>query len=318
MVIPIFFLIIGLGILIAGAEAMVRGAASLAVRLGVPSLVIGLTIVAFGTSAPELVVNMYSAFQGSADIAIGNIIGSNIVNILLGLGLSALFVPLFVQHSTVWKEIPLALLGVVLVFIMGNDVSLDGSTFNGLTRTDGLVLMGFFLIFFYYIIELARSEKKNGDEIALYSRGKSILLVLVGIIGLFLGGKLLVENAITLGRLVGLSELFIGLTIVAIGTSLPEIITSALASVRGHNDIAIGNVVGSNIFNVFWILGLTSTLLPLPFNVAASIDTMVAIGVTSLLFFVMFVGKKHQIGRAEGITFILLYCAYVAYLVLRG
>lgn len=318
MIIPLFLLTVGLGFLIAGAEAMVRGAASLAVRLGVPSLVIGLTIVAFGTSAPELVVNIYSAFQGSADIAVGNIIGSNIVNILLGLGLSALFVPLFVKHSTVWKEIPLALLAVVLVFIMGNDAYFDGALFNGLTRTDGLAFMGFFAIFFYYIVELARGEGEEGEKIDLYSKGRSILLILGGLLGLFFGGKILVENAIILGRLAGLSELFMGLTIVAVGTSLPEIITSVIASMRGHNDIAIGNIVGSNIFNVFWILGLTSVILPLPFNIGASIDTMVAIGVTLLLFLVMFVGKKHQIGRTEGITFILLYCAYVAYLILRG
>lgn len=318
MIFTITFLVIGLVILIAGAEALVKGSASLAVRFGIPPLVVGLTIVAMGTSAPELFVNIYSALHGSADIAIGNILGSNIANILLGLGISATFVSLRVKHSTVWKEIPLALLGVVLVFIMGNDVYFDGGVFNGLTRSDGLVLIGFFIIFFYYIVELARAEPKNGDEIETYSAGKSTLLLVIGIIGLLWGGKVLVENAITLARLAGLSELFIGLTIIAVGTSLPEIITSVIASMRGHNDIAIGNVVGSNIFNVFWILGITSMIRPLAFNAAASIDTIIVTGITLLLFGVMFVGKKHELTRWEGVVFVFLYIMYITYLVLRG
>ena len=316
---PVILLTIGLIILLGGAEGMVRGSASLARRFGIPPLVIGLTIVAFGTSTPELLVNIYSAFNGSADLAIGNIIGSNIVNILLILGLSAAIAPLSVKRSTTWKEIPFALLGVLLVFVMGNDARFDSASFNGLTRTDGLAFLGFFAIFLYYIVELAKSEPtKEDNNIPTYSPTNSTIFVIAGIAGLFWGGQLFVDNAVILARLAGLSESLIGLTIVAIGTSLPELATSITASLRGHNDIAIGNVVGSNIFNVFWVLGLTSTILPLSFNISANVDLIVAIGATSLLFLTMFIGKKHKLEHWQGVLFILLYIAYLSYLIVRG
>jgi cation:H+ antiporter len=318
MIQPVILLIIGLAILLGGAEGMVRGSASIARRFDIPPLVIGLTIVAFGTSTPELLVNIYSAFNGSADLAVGNIIGSNIVNILLILGLSAAIAPLSVKRSTTWKEIPFALLGVLLVFVMGNDARFDSASFNGLTRTDGIAFLGFFAIFLYYIVELAKGESNNDDDIPTYSSFLSTALMTFGIAGLFWGGQLFVDNAVILARLAGLSESLIGLTVVAIGTSLPELATSVVASVRGHNDIAIGNVVGSNIFNIFWVLGLTSTILPLSFNISANIDLIVAIGATSLLFLTMFIGKKHKLERWQGVLFILLYITYLSYLIVRG
>lgn len=321
MLLAILLFIVGLGILVLGAEFLVRGSASLARKMGIAPLVVGLTVVAFGTSMPELVVNIFSALKGSPDIALGNIVGSNIANILLILGISAVIVPLKVKSSTVRKEIPFALLAMVLVFVMGNDAFFDGTSYNALTRTDGLSLIAIFIIFLFYIFSLAKSGESAEEakkEIKLYSYPKSIIFTLLGLLALFFGGKLLVDNAVILAELAGLSEAFIGLTIVAVGTSLPELATSVVAAIHGHDDIAIGNIVGSNIFNVFWVLGLTGTILQLPFNSAANFDILVGIAATLFLFFAMFTGKKHKVDRWEGVLFIVCYAVYVGYLVWRG
>ncbi|MDD4352395.1 MAG: calcium/sodium antiporter [Candidatus Gracilibacteria bacterium] len=317
MYLAIFLLIIGLVVLILGAEALVRGSASLASKMGISPLVIGLTVVAFGTSAPELIVNMFSALKGSADIAIGNVIGSNIANILLILGISAIIVPLTVKGSTVWKEIPFALLAVIMVFIMGNDAIFDGASFNAITRTDGLSLISFFAIFMIYIFGIAKTSGES-EKIKTYSYPISITFTFIGLVLLFVGGKVLVDNAVILAKLAGMSEALIGLTIVAVGTSLPELATCVVAALRGHNDIAIGNVVGSNIFNVFWVLGLTATMLQLPFNPDASLDVLVAVIAAFLLFMAMFTGKKHRIDRWQGVLFVIMYMVYIAYLLKRG
>ena len=318
MLIPILLIILGLGILILGAEGLVRGSASMAKKWGVSSLVIGLTIVAFGTSTPELVVNMFSAVRGSTDIAIGNIIGSNIANILLILGISAIVYPLSVKKSTVTREIPFALLGMILVFTMGNDMFFDGTGFNAITRTDGFSLIAIFIIFLFYIFGLAKKGEVEEEEVKVYSWPKSILFTIAGLALLVLGGQLLVDNAIILARLAGLSEALIGLTIVAIGTSLPELATSVVAAYHKHVDIAIGNIVGSNIFNVFWVLGLTGTMLQMPFNPNVNIDVLVGIGATVLLFIFMFIGTKRKLNRWQGVMFLLLYIAYTFYLINRG
>lgn len=271
----------------------------------------------FGTSAPELVVNIFAAINGAADIAIGNVIGSNIANILLILGVASIIYPLQVQKGTIWKEIPFALLGVVLLYIMANDVLLDGSTQNVLTRTDGLALIGFFVIFLYYTFGISKIEGEK-SEVKEYSWLLSIVFALGGILGLTFGGKLLVDNAIILAQLAGLSESLIGLTIVAVGTSMPELVTSIIAVRHKQDDIAIGNVVGSNIFNIFWILGFTSTLAPIPFNPTGNFDLIVNILATFLLFGFMFVGQKNKLQREQGIAFVILYIAYIGYLIMRG
>lgn len=320
MFLVIFLLSSGLGILIVGGEFVVRGSASIAKRLGIRPIVIGLTIVAFGTSAPELVVNIFSALRGTADIAIGNVIGSNISNIFLILGVCALIRPLKVSVGTIWKEIPLALLAVILVFVLGNDALLDSRIFdfNILSRTDGFALMAFFLIFIYYTFGISKVDEDNDDETKEYSWLISILLTIIGFVGLVLGGKLLVDNAIILARIAGMSEALIGLTIVAIGTSLPELVTSIIAVRHGHDDIAIGNIVGSNIFNIFWILGLTATLLPLPFNSTVNFDIGVNIFATFILFIFMFIYSRHKLDRWQGLVMILFYIVYISYLVFRG
>jgi cation:H+ antiporter len=323
MIIQILFLIVGLGILVAGANWLVRGASSLAARMKISPLVIGLTIVSFGTSAPELTVNIAAALNGSTDIAIGNVVGSNIANILLILGICALISPLRVKSSTVWKEIPLAALGMFLIFVMGNDVLFDGVGINSLTRTDGIALMSLMIIFIYYIFGMAMRDKKSAlatesEEIKLYNTWASIGLIVVGLAALVTGGQLLVDTAVQIAKQAGLSEALIGLTIVGIGTSLPELATSVVATLKKQDDIAVGNIVGSNIFNVFWILGLSSVIIQLPFNTAANIDVLVGLGATILLLGVMFVGKKHKLTRLEGIIFLVLYAAYIFYVVNRG
>lgn len=318
MFLAISLLILGLGILIAGGESLVRGAASLAKKLGIAPLVIGLTVVAFGTSAPELIVNIIAVIKNTPDIALGNIVGSNIANIMLILGISTVIYPLTVQKSTAWKEIPFALLAGILIFVMGNDMWLDGGASNTITRTDGLTLLAFFVIFLYYIFGIAKAEGNGETKVKAYSWSRSLLFTGSGLFLLFIGGKILVENAVILARLVGLSEAFIGLTIVAVGTSLPELITSVIAAIRHHDDIAVGNVIGSNIFNVFWILGLSASIKNLPVGTVANADFLVNIIATLLLFAFLFIHSRHKLNRWQGILFILLYVGYLAYLIGRG
>jgi cation:H+ antiporter len=332
MLIDMLAIIFGLVILVLGAEGLVRGASSLAAKLRISALVIGLTVVSFGTSAPELTVNIVSALQGSPDLAVANVVGSNIVNILFILGVCAIIVPLSVKSSTVWKEIPLALLGVVLVGIMANDRLFDGVPFTALTRTDGIALLALMAIFMYYIFGMAKSDRekaadakintalnKNEDtKIKQYSVKVSIGLTVLGLVALVLGGRLLVSGAVDIAKAAGLSEALIGLTIVAIGTSLPELATSIVAALRKQADIAIGNVVGSNIFNVFFVLGTTSTILPLPISSAFNFDILVSIIATALLFLFMFIGRRHKLTRFNGVVFVFLYAAYLIYLVIRG
>ena len=311
-------LIAGLITLIVGADWFVKGAASLAQRAGMPAIVVGLTVVSFGTSSPELIVNLFAAFSGSSDLAVGNIVGSNIANILLILGIAGVIAPLVVKRATTWKEIPLALLAALLLFIFASDYIL-GAHDSIISRAEGFAFLGLFAIFLAYVYSLARRESPDDDEMPhVHSYKKSFGLLAVGLVALVGGGKLLVDNAVILASLAGLSEALIGLTIVAVGTSLPELATSAVAAWRGHTDIAIGNVVGSNIFNIFWILGITAVILPLPVDSALVTDIAVSAGATLLLFAFMFIGVRHLLERWQGLFFITLYVIYLVYLMMRG
>jgi cation:H+ antiporter len=326
MLFDFILILLGLVVLIAGAEGLVRGASSLAAGFKISALVIGLTVVALGTSSPELTVNVLAALGGSPDLAVGNVVGSNIANIFLILGITALIVPLTVKSSTVWKEVPLALMGIILIFIMGNDHFFDGTPLNALTRTDGIALLALMIIFMYYVFGLATSDQSDadaeiiasGEKVTVYSIPKSIGLTLLGLGGLILGGRMLVTGAVDVASTAGISEAMIGLTVVAIGTSLPELATSIVAALKKQADIAIGNVVGSNIFNVFFVLGTTSTITPLTFSGAINFDIGVAIFATLLLFLFMFVGGKHRLIRWEGGVFVALYIAYMVFVVFRG
>lgn len=326
----IFLLIFGFVLLIKGAGWLVDGSSSIAKRLGISNLVIGLTLVAFGTSAPELAVNIASAIKGTSEIALGNVIGSNIANILLILGICALIRPLLVQKSTTWKEIPLSLLAAVVVGLMVNDVFIDKAGASFLSRIDGLILLCFFVIFMYYTFGIAKTKEKNvleqeKQEVQFVPLPKAILMTTGGLITLIIGGYWTVEGAVWLARAIGLSEVFIGLTIVAVGTSLPELATTTVAALRKNFDIAIGNIVGSNIFNIFLVLGVSSVIRPLAPPTAFNFDVGMAALASLILFFATafsfqrtLFGRRYEIPRAQGLFFLLIYAGYIAYLLYRG
>lgn len=318
MTLDLILLILGLVILIKGADLLVDGASSLANKMGVSALVIGLTVVAFGTSAPELVVNILASIKNTPDIAIGNIIGSNIANILLILGIAAVIYPLAVKRGTVWKEIPLAFLAMWIVALSANDILIEGSGWAGLTRIDGFILISFFLIFLYYTFEISKVSSTTAEKIKTFKFSESIVMIIGGLAALILGGKWVVDGAIAMAKYFDLSEALIGLTIVAVGTSLPELATSAVAAYKHNADIAVGNIVGSNIFNIFWILGLSAVMRPLPFSAALNTDVLVGMIATILLFMFMFVGKKHTLERWQGYLFVAIYVIYITYLIYRG
>lgn len=310
---------IGLLLLLKGADMLVDGASSIAKRLRVPGIVIGLTIVAFGTSMPELMVSILAAARGSTEIAIGNVIGSNIANILLILGVSAVIHPVAAKRNTVLKEIPFSLLAALVVGVLANDVLLDQAASSVIGRADGLILIAFFIIFLYYIFGIIETEAPEADpDIPVFSHGRSVALVALGLAGLVVGGRWLVDGAVLIAQSFGVSESLIGLTVVAVGTSLPEFATSAVAAYKRRSDIAIGNVVGSNIFNIFWVLGISATIRPLPFSPAGNVDVMMAAGASLILFFAMYVGKRHVLERWQGAALTLSYAAYVVFLAIRG
>lgn len=302
--------------LIFGADWMVDGAAALARRLKVPTLVIGLTVVAFGTSAPELVVNLFASATGSTDLALGNIVGSNIFNVLCILGIAALIYPLAVKSSTTWKEIPLALLSALMVFFMSYDGFFEGRSFNEISRIDGLMLTSYFIIFLVYIWSLIKKgEIEEAVEIKDYTVTKSLFLFVVGLAGLILGGKLIVDNAVLVARGFGIPERIIGVTIVSIGTSLPELVTSVVAASKKQVDIAVGNIIGSNIFNVFFVLGVSALINPIPVNSGSAVDIWVNIGSVILLFLFLISNKKRTMNRIHGGIFVLILGLYLSWLI---
>ena len=306
--------IIGFIVLIKGADLLVDGSASIASKHKIPTIVIGLTIVAFGTSSPEFIVNIFASAEGNTGIAIGNILGSNIANILLILGVSSIIYPLVTKKNTVWKEIPLSLLAVVLVGVLVNDAFFNGSTSSALTRIDGIVLLTFFIIFLYYTYCISKVRREITDiHIKQLGYFKSIIYILGGLIGLILGGKWIVDGAVKFAELFNVSQKLIGLSIVAVGTSLPELATSVVAAYKKHTDIAIGNVVGSNIFNIFWVMGFSSLIRPLPFSRDCIIDILMVIFSTIILFVIMFVGKKRTIEKWQGILMVLIYIGYIVF-----
>ena len=312
-------LVAGFVLLIKGANLLVDGASSVAKRIGISSLVIGLTVVAFGTSAPELIVSVLASLKNNTDIAIGNVLGSNIANILLILGISALIFPLTVKRNTVWKEIPFSLLTVLVAAIMANDILLDKSSFSGLTRSDGLVFLCFFIIFFYYTFSISKADPSESDKIEIKKNSVpvSLLKITIGMVALTLGGKWIVDSAVDIASSFGISQAIIGLTVVAIGTSLPELATSAVAAFKKNTDIAVGNIVGSNIFNILLILGISSLINPLPFFSMMMFDVFVDVAATLALFMFMFIDIKHTLQRWQGGVFVAAYVLYIVLLVLR-
>jgi cation:H+ antiporter len=307
-------------LLIKGADFLVDGASSLAKKLGISLIVVGLMVVAFGTSTPELVVNIFASVRGNVEIAIGNILGSNIANTLLILGISSITFPLVVKHNTVWKEVPLSILAALVLFVLVNDFLFDKISPSILARSDAIILLFFFIVFLYYTFSIAKGgSDQDKIKIVEYSLSKSILRVILGLGFLVLGGKWVVDGAIDFAKFFGVSETLIGLTIVSVGTSLPELATSAVAAFKKNSDIAVGNIVGSNIFNIFFVLGVSGVIRPLPFNPAINnFDIFMVLFASLLLFCAMFLGKKYNLERWQGAGLLIVYIVYIGYLVWRG
>lgn len=315
--------VIGFFLLIKGADVLVKGSTSIAKRFGLSDMVVGLTIVSFGTSLPELIINVLSSLQGQSELAIGNVFGSNVANLLLILGVTAIICPLPIRRNTILTEIPFSLIATLLVGFLANATLLNKTDELYISRLDGAILLFFFVLFMVYIYNIAKTNK---DEVLPHAEGdapllsvrKSVLLILLGVVGLFLGGKWVVDGAVHIAQSFGLSESFIGLTVVAIGTSLPELVTSVMAAFRRNIDIAVGNVVGSNIFNLVWILGISALINPLPFDVVSNSDIVMMIFASTLLIVAMPIGKRNAIDRWNGVFFLLVYISYITFLVMRG
>lgn len=317
MFLQFLLLFVGFAILIVGADFLVNGSSSIAKKFGISNLAIGLTVVAFGTSAPELLVSVTSSIKGYNDAAFGNIIGSNNFNLLFILGIAGLIYPLIVQRNTVKYEVPISLLAAGVLFILVNDQMLFGSDTNFLGRLDAVVLLVFFGLFLLYVY---RSMKTTSDfvednSIKIYKTPIAILMIVGGLVGLVFGAEIVVNNALFIAKSYGLSEKLIGLTILAAGTSLPELATSCVAAYKKNTDIAIGNVIGSNIFNIFFILGITGLIRPLPYSTAMNFDLYILLGSTVALMIFMFTLNTRKLDRWEAALMLMGYVVYTVFLI---
>ncbi|WP_062047011.1 calcium/sodium antiporter [Bacillus sp. JCM 19034] len=311
-------LIIGFLLLIKGADWFVDGSASIASIYKISPLIIGLTIVAFGTGAPEATVSIIAALEGNADVTIGNIVGSNILNLSFVVGLTAVIYPLKVQSVSIRKEIPFAFLSAVVLLALLFESTSDDFLYL-ITRSDGVILLLFFSIFMYYVIEAAKNSRNDSIETAVesvYSLKKSIVYSILGLIAIIIGGYLVVETSTTIAYQFGMSETLVGLTIVAIGSSLPELVTSIAAAMKKHSEMALGNVVGSSIFNVFFVLGLSSVITPLTVVSIITIDIIALLILTLMLF--IFSRTSYTIGKTEGLILSLSYISYLIYIIIRN
>lgn len=314
----------GFVLLIKGADYLVNGASSLAKRFNVSDIAIGLTVVAMGTSAPELVVNLISGgvedgASGAKEIVFGNIIGSNIFNIFLILGVASIIYPLTVERNALWKEVPYSLLATFIFFILVNDAMFFGKETSGLETSDGIVLLIMFALFLIYIfMNLRRNPEAETEDIEIFGSLKTTVMIVLGIAGLVFGGNMIVDNAISIAKFYHVSDKLIGLTILAAGTSLPELATSAVAAFHKKSDLAVGNIVGSNIFNLLLVLGVTSVVhAPLTFNPSLNFDLYMVMAGTLMLFLFMFTLAKYKLDRAEGAVYLIGFVAYTYYLFVR-
>ena len=317
MIADILLFIVGLALILSGANALTDGASSIAKRMKVSELVIGLTIVAFGTSAPELAVSAISAINGNGDIALGNVVGSNLFNTLMIIGCTVLVRPLKVSRLLIKKEIPLCILASFVLILLCADAT-EGCVAGGLSRTDGLVLLCFMAIFLSHTFSIAAGEEQNASESGIKEMPlwRAILFSIGGLLFLIAGGESFVRGASGLARALGASESLIAVTIVAGGTSLPELATSVVAALKGRSEMAVGNVVGSNLFNIFLILGLSSTISPIKLAGIGAIDLGMVLLSSIVLWFVGVFYKERTITRVEGALMIALYVAYTLYLIL--
>lgn len=309
----------GLVLLVFGADLLVKGASSLASRYGLSPLMIGLTVVSFGTSMPEMLVSVTAGLQGSADLAVANVLGSNMFNILVVLGVAAMIFPLRVQSSTVVSEIPFSLSAAILLGFVANAALFTTKLELSISRVDGAILLLFFLLFMAYIFSISSAGNKDNSQVpAAFTVTRSIALIFAGMAGLYFGGEWAVGGAVALARDWGVDEAVIGLTIIAIGTSLPELMASAVAAYRREADIAVGNVVGSNIFNILWVLGVTASITALPFDAISNFDIIMVIVATMLIILAVATSRVATISRLWGGVFVCVYIAYIVYVVQRG
>ncbi|MDE5828840.1 MAG: calcium/sodium antiporter [Duncaniella sp.] len=318
MIWNILILIFGLALILGGANYLTDGASAVARRSGISPLVIGLTIVAFGTSAPELVISCVSAFNHNAGIAIGNVVGSNIFNILVIIGLTALVRPIKIERGILVNDIPLVILSSLVILVLGNGVLLDGDSENIITRSGGLILLLFFCIFLRYTFSIAKSSEESADdstEIKSMKTWVAAVAIVGGLGALIWGGQLFVDSASAIARSLNVSDAIIGLTIVAFGTSLPELATSIVAAVKNQPGLAVGNVVGSCIFNVFFVLGASAVISPLPLGGITNVDLLVLVGASLLFWIFGKVIRMMTFTRTEGAVMFLAYVAYTVYLI---
>ena len=303
IVLSLIMLIVGFVLLVKGADFFVDGASSIAARYGIPQLVIGLTIVAMGTSFPEAAVSITAALKGSAGITIGNVIGSNILNVAIILGLASIIVPIRIKKSTIKRELPFSMIITILLVLFG----LNGKV----SRLDGILLWIAFLFYLYYVYQMSKHSQEQ-EDIKVMSLGKSLIYVVVGLACILFGSDLAVDGATQIARIFGMSERFIGLTIVALGTSLPELVTSVSAAKKGNADIAIGNIVGSNIFNILFVVGTSALIIPVPFETRFIVDGIMAFVVLLVLW--LCVRKNKVLERKQGILLLGIYLGYFIYL----
>lgn len=317
MILSCLILAFGLALLIKSADILVDGSVAVAKRLSISEIVIGLTIVSFGTSAPELIVNILSSINHKSDIVIGNVVGSNILNILLILGTAGIIYPLQVRKNTAYKEIPLSFFAGLFLIIIGNDVFFFKNSKNVISRFDGLTLLFFFTGFLFYIYKTSSGEDDNGCNNKQINVVKSVIFIIGGLAGLICGGNLVVNNAVLIAKHFGVSEKLIALTIISIGTSLPELATSAVAAYKKKSDIAVGNIIGSNIFNIFLILGVSAIINPVQYDVIFNSDITALLLSTLALFLCMFTITKRKLDRAESALMLILYCFYTVFIIYR-
>lgn len=316
MVLQIFILLAGLLMILFGANWLVDGSSSIAKRFGISEFVIGLTIVGIGTSTPEMVVSFLSSFQGKADMAIGNIVGSNIFNTMMILGVTALIAPLTITKSNLKKDIPLNIIVTLLLIILGMNFTLFGKGEDQLSRLDGVILLG---VFAWYIWSSFRSDnadpKEDGDGIKEYKTGISVLLIVAGLAGLIIGGRLFVNSATELAKMFGVSDKFIAITVMAAGTSMPELATCVVAALKGRGQLALGNVLGSNISNILLILGGAALINPLSFSGMTYVDLGAVLLSALFILGSAYLFKKKQLDRFEGAILLLMEAAYMWYLI---
>lgn len=313
-------LIIGFILLIKGADIFVEGASNIAKKFGIPSIIVGLTIVSLGTSAPELAVSLIASFEGNNGITIGNVLGSNIFNTLMVLGLTAIVMPIIIKKSTVIKDYIVNILVTILLLALSFGGKLLFNKEPQLNRLAGFILIASCIIYIVYLIKTVKDHSEDNEEDKEVNILKSILKIIFGIIGIIIGGNLVVNSASDIAYSFGLSDKLVGLTIVAMGTSLPELVTSMIAALKGENDIAIGNVLGSNIFNILLILGISSSIKPIVISNSLLVDMIFLVIISLILGVFIFKGDKEKlrIGKIEGLILVTLYIGYMAYIIFRN